>query len=151
MKIFLTFLLSLSISFTCVAQNRAKYKIKIVEKSGKVSRGNFYSAADDGLTIVKFNRDTVKLKAENITALYISRKGVVGPLMIVGGLVFVALSASNNNGLESAVILLVGVPAGVSGGLLLGQLFANKKYYKQLEAKDFPLIKENLQKYTQIK
>ncbi|MBC6109807.1 hypothetical protein ACFOG5_08515 [Pedobacter fastidiosus] len=151
MKIFLTFLLSLSICFTCIAQNRAKYKIKIVEKSGKVSRGNFYMAADDGLTIIKFNRDTVKLKAENISALYISRKGVIGPLMIVGGLAFVVWSASNNNALESAVILLVGAPIGVSGGLLVGQLLANKKYYKKLEAKDFPLIKENLQKYTQIK
>ncbi|PWS31348.1 hypothetical protein [Pedobacter paludis] len=151
MKIFLAFLLSLSLCFTCVAQNKAKYKIKIVEKSGKVSRGNFYAAADDGLTIVKFNRDTVKLKAEDITALYITRKGIIGPLMVVGGLTFVILSAKSNDALGSVVLLLAGVPVGLSGGLLVGELLANKKYYKKLEAKDFPLIKENLQKYTQIK
>ncbi|PWS28336.1 hypothetical protein DHW03_00315 [Pedobacter yonginense] len=151
MKIFLTLVLTLGLFFTSLAQNKAKYKIKIVEKNGNVSRGNFYAAADDGLTIIKTSHDTLKLKAEDITAIYISRKGLIGPMMLVGGIAFVALSATSNNALESVVALVVGIPVGMSGGFLIGQLISNKKYYKKLEAKDFPLIKSNLQRYTQIK
>lgn len=156
MKFIFTFLICLAFGFNSFAQQqqsspKAKYKIKIVDRQGNVTRGLFYAAYDDGLTVIKNRRDTVKIGADNITALYIHRRGIVAPLAIAGGLTFFVLGAQSDKLLESVVLIVAGVPAGVAGGLLIGELLANKKYYKQLEAKDFPLIKSNLQKYTVLK
>ena len=155
MKFILTILCCLAFAFGSFAQQqsrpKAKYKIKIVDRKGKVTRGLFYAAYDDGLTLIKNRRDTVKLSADSISALYIHRRGIVAPLAIAGGLTFFVLGATSDKLAESFLLIAAGVPAGVAGGLLIGELFANKKYYKQLEAKDFPLIKPNLQKYTAIK
>lgn len=156
MKFIFTILCCLAFGYGSFAQQkqptpRAKYKIKIVDRKGKVTRGLFYAAYDDGLTVIKHRRDTVKLSADSISALYIHRRGIVAPLAIAGGLTFFVLGATSDKLVESVVLVVAGVPTGVAGGLLIGELFANKKYYKQLEAKDFPLIKPNLQKYTAIK
>ncbi|MGM9477558.1 hypothetical protein ACS5PU_14075 [Pedobacter sp. GSP4] len=151
MKFIFTFLICLTLGFSGFAQQRAKYKIKVVEKDGKVTRGLFYAASDDGLMVIKNRRDTVKLSADHITALYIHRRGIVAPLAIAGGLAFFVIGVQSDKLVESVVLIVAGVPAGVAGGLLIGELLSNKKYYKQLEAKDFPLIKSNLQKYTVLK
>lgn len=156
MKFIFTILCCLAFAFGSFAQQqhptpKAKYKIKIVDRKGRVTRGLFYAAYDDGLTLIKNRRDTVKLSADSISALYIHRRGIVAPLAIAGGLTFFVLGATSDKLAESFLLIAAGVPAGVAGGLLIGELFANKKYYKQLEAKDFPLIKPNLQKYTALK
>ncbi len=155
MKFIFTILCCLAFAFGSFAQQqstpKAKYKIKIVDRKGKVTRGLFYAAYDDGLTLIKNRRDTVKLSADSISALYIHRRGIVAPLAIAGGLTFFVLGATSDKLAESFLLIAAGVPAGVAGGLLIGELFANKKYYKQLEAKDIPLIKPNLQKYTALK
>jgi len=151
MKICLTLLISISICFTTLAQKKWKFKIKIVEHSGKKHRGFFYAAEDTQLILVKSNRDTSRLPAQNIDKLFIHRRGVVAPFAIAGALIFFAFAIDNGNALESSVLIIVGVPVGVSLGLLTGELFANKRFYKKLEAKDFPLIKKDLQQYTELK
>ena len=151
MKIFLTLTICFLTCFTVSAQKKWKYKIKVVEHSGKRYRGFFYAAEDKQLILVKNNGDTSILKAENIDKLFIHRRGVVAPFAIAGALVFLALSVESSNVLESVVLIIVGIPVGVSLGLLTGELFANKRYYKRLEEKDFPLIKKDLQQYTELK
>lgn len=151
MKIFLMLFFCISICFTVSAQKKWKYKIKVVERNGKRHRGFFYAAEDTQLTLVKSNGDTSRLSAENIDRLYIHRRGVVAPFAIAGALVFFAFAVESSNALESAVLIVVGIPVGVSMGLVTGELFANKRFYKKLEAKDFPLIKTDLQKYTVLK
>lgn len=151
MKTFLTLLISIAVCFTCSAQKKWKYKIKIVEHDGKKHRGFFYAAEDSQLILVKNNGDTSRLQADKIEKLFIHKRGVVAPLAIAGALVFFVLGVENPNALESAVLIIVGVPIGVSLGLITGELFANKKFYKKLETKDFPLIKTDLQKYTELK
>ncbi|WP_316806329.1 hypothetical protein [Pedobacter agri] len=151
MKIFLTLLFCITICFTASAQKKWKYKIKIFEHSGKRHRGFFYAAEDTQLILVKSNGDTSRLSAEKISRLYIHRRGIVAPFAIAGALAFFVLAVETPNALESAVLILVGIPIGVSLGLVTGELFANKRFYKKLEAKDFPLIKTDLQKYTELK
>ncbi|MDQ1139717.1 hypothetical protein [Pedobacter agri] len=151
MKIFLTLSLCLTICFTISAQKKWKYKIKIFEHSGKRHRGFFYAAEDTRLIIVKSNGDTSRLSAEKISRLYIHRRGIVAPLAIAGALVFFVLAVESPDALESAVLIFVGIPVGVSLGLFTGELFANKRFYKKLETKDFPLIKSDLQRYTELK
>lgn len=151
MRFFLILLFCFSVSLATSAQKRWKYKIKLVEHNGKRHRGFFYAAEDNQLILVKSNGDTSKLKTESINRLYIHRRGIVAPFAIAGAAIFFILAIENPNALESAVLLFVGVPIGVSLGLVTGELFANKRFYKHLEAKDFPLIKTDLQKYTEVK
>ena len=151
MKLIFTFLICIALSYTVNAQQRAKYTVRVVDRSGKATRGSFYAAADDGVTIIRNRRDTVKLSADSISALYIHRKGIAAPLAIAGGLTFFVLAAKSDKLVESVVLIAAGVPVGVSGGLLIGGLFSNKKNYKGLQAKDFPLIKSNLKQYTVLK
>ncbi|RZK19401.1 MAG: hypothetical protein EOO86_07775 [Pedobacter sp.] len=150
MKIFLMLFFCIAISFTASAQKKWKYKIKVMEHSGKRHRGFFYAAEDTQLILVKSNGDTSRLSAEKISRLYIHRRGIVAPFAIAGALAFFVLAVETPNALESAVLILVGIPIGVSLGLVTGELFANKRFYKKLEAKDFPLIKTDLQKYTEL-
>ncbi|KQM64592.1 hypothetical protein ASE74_11265 [Pedobacter sp. Leaf216] len=151
MKLIFTFLICIALSYTVNAQQRAKYTVRVVDRSGNATRGSFYAAADDGVTIIRNRRDTVKLSADSISALYIHRKGIAAPLAIAGGLTFFVLAAKSDKLVESVVLIAAGVPVGVSGGLLIGGLFSNKKNYKGLQAKDFPLIKSNLKQYTVLK
>jgi len=151
MKFIFTFLICITFGYTGFAQQKAKYSIRVVERNGNAARGSFYAASDDGLTIIRNRRDTVKLSADSISALYIHRRGIVAPLAITGGLAFFVLAAKSDKLVESVVLIAAGVPIGVSGGLLIGGLLSNKKHYKGLQAKDFPLIKSNLQKYTVLK
>ncbi|MDN3586424.1 hypothetical protein QWY86_07105 [Pedobacter aquatilis] len=151
MKFFMMLLLFSTISCGLFAQKHWKYKIKIVENSGKKHRGFFYAAQDNGLVLVRKNGDTSLLKAENINQFYIHRRGVVAPFAIAGAAIFLIFAIDNPDALETAVLIFVGAPIGVCLGLVTGELFANKRFYKKLEAKDFPLIKRDLQKYTELK
>nr|WP_316827598.1 hypothetical protein [Pedobacter miscanthi] len=151
MKFIFTFLIFFTLSYTGFAQQRGKYNIRVVDRKGHAVRGTFYEAADNGLTIIRNRRDTLKLSADSISALYIHRKGIVAPLAIAGGLTFFVLAAKSDKLAESIVLIAAGVPAGVSGGLLIGGLLSNKKRYKGLQAKDFPVIKPTLQQYTVLK
>jgi len=151
MKFIFTFLICIALTYTSVAQQRAKYTIRVVDRNGKAIRGSFYAASDQGLTVIRNRKDTLKLSADSISALYIHRKGIAAPLAIAGGLTFFVLAAKSDKLAESIVLIAAGVPAGVSGGLLIGGLLSNKKHYKGLSAKDFPLIRPNLQKYTVLK
>jgi hypothetical protein len=151
MKFIFTCLFFLALSYATFAQQNAKYTIRVIDRSGKATRGSFYAAADDGLTIIRNRKDTIKLSADSISALYIHRKGIAAPLAIAGGLTFFVLAAKSDKLVESVVLIAAGVPVGVSGGMLIGGLLSNKKHYKALQAKDFPLIRSNLQKYTVLK
>ncbi|WP_316844355.1 hypothetical protein [Pedobacter psychrodurus] len=151
MKFIFTFLICIALSYTVNAQQKARYSIRVIDRSGHAVRGSFYAASDDGVIIIRNRRDTVKLSADSISALSIHRKGIAAPLAIAGGLTFFVLAAKSDKLVESVVLIAAGVPVGVSGGLLIGGLLSNKKHYKGLQAKDFPLIKANLQKYTVLK
>lgn len=151
MKFIFTSLFFLALCATGFAQQRAKYNIRVVDRSGNAVRGAFYAASDNGLTLIRNRRDTLKLSADSISALYIHRRGLVAPLAIAGGLTFFVLAAKSDKLVESIVLIAAGVPAGVSGGLLIGGLLSNKKHYKQLQPKDFPVIKPTLQQYTVLK
>lgn len=147
--IFLFFLLT-SCFLSAIAQ-RGQYKIKIVETKKK-TRGVFYKAENDGLTLIKNNGDTLKIPAEQIKSLYIHKRSIVAPITIAATIVAVAfLSNSGATPLQNFVAIFVGVPLGASVGLLAGDLIANKRYYTKLEAKDFPQIKADLQKYTVVR
>jgi len=151
MKFFIIFLFFFSASFAVSAQKKWKYKIKVVDNRGKRHRGFFYAAQDNGLVIIRKNGDTSLLKAENINQLYIHRRGIVAPFAIAGAAIFLAFAIDNPNALETAILIFVGAPVGVCLGLVTGELFANRRFYKKLEAKDFALIKADLQKYTEVK
>lgn len=151
MKLIMTLLICLVLSFSASAQKSKKYKIKVVEFSGKSHRGLFYAAEDKQLIIITKNGDTSKLQAENISKLYIHKPGIVAPIAIAGAAIFVIAAVENPSALIGAVLIIVGVPVGVSLGLVIGELFANKRYYKKLQARDFPLIKADLQRFTLVK
>jgi len=151
MKFIFTSLIFLAFGYSTFAQQKARYNVRVIDQNGKGVRGSFYAAADDGLTIIRNRKDTLKLSADSISELYIHRKGIAAPLAIAGGLTFFVLAAKSDKLAESVLLIAAGVPAGVSGGLLIGGLLSSKKHYKGLRAKDFPLIKSNLQKYTVLK
>ena len=151
MKFFVIFLVFFSASFAVSAQKKWKYKIKVVDNRGKRHRGFFYAAQDNGLVIIRKNGDTSLLNAENINQLYIHRRGIVAPFAIAGAAIFLIFAIDNPNVLKTVVLISVGAPLGLSLGFLASDLLANKRFYKKLEAKDFPLIKADLQKYTEVK
>ncbi|RBQ08779.1 hypothetical protein [Pedobacter miscanthi] len=151
MKFIFTFLVFLALSYTGFAQHKAKYNVRVVDRSGNATRGIFYAVSDEGLTVIRNRKDTVKINADNISAISIHRRGIVAPLAIAGGLTFFILAAKSDKLVESVVLIAAGVPVGVSGGLLIGNLLSNKKRYKNLQPKDFPLIKPNLQQYAVLK
>ncbi|WP_343523644.1 hypothetical protein [Pedobacter sp.] len=151
MKFTFTCLIFFALSYAGFAQQKAKYNIRVVDRSGQAVRGIFYAASDNGLTVIRNRKDTLKLSADSISALYIHRRGLVAPLAIAGGLTFFVLAAKSDKLAESVVLIAAGVPAGVSGGLLIGGLLSNKKRYLGLQPKDFPVIKSSLQQYTVLK
>lgn len=152
MKFIFTFLVFFALSYTGFAQqHKAKYNVRVVDQSGNATRGIFYAVSDNGLTVIRNRKDTVKISADSISAISIHRRGIVAPLAIAGGLTFFILAAKSDKLVESVVLIAAGVPVGVSGGLLIGNLLSNKKRYKNLQPKDFPLIKPNLQQYTVLK
>lgn len=151
MKFIFTFLVFFALSYTGFAQHKAKYNVRVVDRSGNATRGIFYAVSDDGMTIIRNRKDTVKISADSISAISIHRRGIVAPLAIAGGLTFFVLAVKSDKLVESVVLIAAGVPVGVSGGLLIGNLLSNKKRYKNLQPKDFQLIKPNLQQYTVLK
>lgn len=150
MRVLIILLFIAAIAIPSAAQKRGKYKIKIVEHNHKRHRGIFYAAEDQGLTLYRRNGDTTFVKAENISALYISRPGIVVPMAVAGALTLFVVGASTP-GINGAALVILGPPLGTAAGLLLSQPFANKRYYRKLEAKDFPIIKEDLKKYTEVR
>ncbi|KQS35895.1 hypothetical protein [Pedobacter sp. Leaf194] len=151
MKFVLSLLICILISCTVSAQKKWKYKVKVIENSGKRHRGFFYAAEDTRLVVIKKNADTVGIDAANIDRLFIHRRAIVAPVAIAAAAATAALAIDNPNALETAVIIIIGVPLSVCAGLVVGELFANKRFYKKLQAKDFPSIKANLQKFTVLK
>lgn len=150
MKIILSILFCLVINLTAQAQARPKYNIKIVERSKDKVRGVFYAITDTELILLKHNVDTIKLKFANVKDIYISKRGVVLPFILIGAGAFVVIAAESTNALTQAANIVGGIPIGVALGTLVGQLFANKRFYKDLDVSDFPNIKTDLEKYTQI-
>ncbi|KQR71452.1 hypothetical protein [Pedobacter sp. Leaf176] len=151
MKFLIALLFCCSVSFYASAQKRWKYKIKVVEHQGKRHRGFFYAAEDNQLTLIKSNGDTIRLETEQIEKLYIHRRGIVAPVAIATAIAAAAFAIDNPNALETAVIIVVGIPIGFCVGLVAGELFANKRFYKKLNVNDFPLIKSDLRRYTEVK
>lgn len=149
MKTALIFLLTLAMYFPSQAQRRGKYNIKVVEQNQKKHRGVFYAADNDGLMLIS-NGDTISVKAEQITALYIKRRGIVGPFAIAAALPFL-VAAIATPGVYGIAYFLIGIPLSAAAGFILAQPFANKRSYKNLKAKDFPIIKDDLRKYTVVK
>jgi len=150
MKIILTILLCLFINQACNAQLKPKYNIKVIEKNKQRIRGVFYAITDHELMLLKHNSDTIKLRFANVKDIYISKRGVILPFMALGAGVAVVAAAESQLPLEQAAYIVVGIPVGVAIGNLVGQLFANKRFYRGLQVSDFPNIKTDLEKYTEI-
>ncbi|TKC07924.1 hypothetical protein FA048_12220 [Pedobacter polaris] len=150
MKIILIILLCLVSDVVCKAQLKPKYNIKVVEKNKHHIRGVFYAVTDKELVLLKHNRDTVKLSFNQIKDLYISKRGVIFPFMALGAGVALVAAAESELPLEQAAYIVAGIPVGIAVGNLVGQLFANKRFYRGLEVSDFPNIRADLEKYTQI-
>lgn len=150
MKIILFLIFGVCCSVCCYAQ-KGSYKIRVVHEKTK-TRGVFFRAEDDGLTVIKNSGDTIKIAADGIRSLYIHKRGIVAPVTVAAAIAsFALLFRSGNNSLENFVAIYAGVPIGTALGLFGGDLLANKRYYTRLEAKDFPVIKADLQKYTLTK
>ncbi len=152
MKTFIFIVLGFLISLNGMAQKKGKYNIKIVERTKIIDRGIFYALNDSALVIITKAGDTISIKNSKIKHLYIQRRGIILPVVILGAAIVTALFLP----LESyyaPVSLLIGLGVGIGGGVgnLIGELIANKKFYRNLEIKDFVEIKPVLQKYTQIK
>ncbi|TCC86614.1 hypothetical protein EZ428_23170 [Pedobacter frigiditerrae] len=149
MKIILTILMCLFIKHACSAQLKPKYNIKVIEKNKHRVRGVFYVITDHELILLKHNTDTIKLRFANVKDIYISKRGVVLPFILIGAGAFVVIAAESTNALTQAANIVGGIPIGVALGSLVGQLFANKRFYRGLEVSDFPNIRTDLEKYTQ--
>lgn len=151
MRFILTVVFCVTLGYAGYSQQRPHYRIKVEDRSGKMTRGDFYAASDDGLTLIRNRRDTLKLSADSIVALHVQRKGFVAPLAIAGGVAFFVFAAKSDKIAESLVLIVAGVPAGIAAGTFLGSAISTKKKYKALQAKDFPMIKDNLRQYTVLK
>lgn len=151
MKTLIAIILIMHISITSSAQNRNRYRIKVVERNRLVTKGTFYAVTDNELILVRYRKDTIKIKTNNVKALYINRRGVVVPFIFVGAAVFLAIASKEVHSITEVLNpLLIGIPAGAAAGIVSWQLFANKRYYRKLEPADFPLIKPDLERFTQV-
>ncbi|RZJ76191.1 MAG: hypothetical protein EOO47_18785 [Flavobacterium sp.] len=150
MKIIIPLLAFLFFTLNSYAQSKPKYSIKVVCKDRHVFRGVFYAVSTNQLVLLKHN-DTLKINFANVKDLYISKKGLVLPFMLVGAGIFFILAAEADLPLDQLGYLVGGVPLGVGVGSLVGQLFANKRFYKGLVETDFLTIRPDLERYTQVK
>ena len=150
MKITLTILICLFINQVCKAQLKPKYNIKVIEKNKHHIRGVFYAITDHELILLKSGTDTIKLRFANVKDLYIRKRGVILPFMVLGASIGFVAANQAKLPLDQLVYLFAGVPVAAIVGNLVGQLFANKRFYKGLEVSDFPNIRTDLEKYTQI-
>jgi hypothetical protein len=152
MKILLIVILSFGFGFTAVAQNKGRYKIKIVQNNGHVNRGIFYAANDSALVVITNAGDTLNVKNAYVKHLYIQKRGVILPIVILGSAIATVLLLPAESVFAPVGLLIVlGVVTGGGLGNLIGELIANKKYYKNLQTTDFAEINAVLHKYTQIK
>lgn len=156
MKIILILFFATTLSLSCLGQQektRAKYRIKVVAKDYVVTRGIFYAVADDGITLVTAKGDTVKLAADKISSLFIRRRGVIASLIIIPATIFVllALQVPKSDFVNPEGLAVVAAFLGAGVGYVSAEFFSAKKYYKKIETKDFPDIKNNLQQYAEIK
>jgi hypothetical protein len=149
MKVIILFLSMLLICSYCQAQNKPKYIITVVKKSKHKVRGVFYAITDHELVLLKHNTKTIKVEFSNVKDIYINKKGVILPFMLLGAGVVLVAATQEKLPLDQFALLIAGVPVGAVVGNLVGQLFANKRFYRKLELHDFPNIRADLEKYTQ--
>lgn len=150
MKIIIPIFFCLVISLTSKAQSKPVYNIKVVDKVRHRIKGVFYAVTDTELVLLKHRSDTIRLNFVNVKDLYISKRGLILPFMLIGAGVFFVAATQSKMPLDQLANLVIGVPVGVAVGNLIGQLFANKRFYKGLEEADFPKIRTDLEKYTQV-
>lgn len=150
MKIILSILFCLFINLVSQAQTRPKYHIKVVEKNKHSIGGIFYAITDHKLILLKHGTDTIKLWFANVKDLYIRKRGVILPFMVLGTGIALVAATKAKLPLDQFVYLFAGAPIAAIVGNLVGQLLANKRFYRGLEISDFPKIKADLEKYTQI-
>lgn len=151
MKIIIAILVSLVMALNSQAQSKPKFNIKIVSKDGHTTRGLLYAVGEKELIVLKHEKDTLRINFKEMKHLYVKRKGIVLPFILAGAVVFVIVATQSTNPLTQLANLVAGVPIGVAVGGLVGQLFANKRFYRHIEVTDFPEITADLQKYTQVK
>lgn len=150
MKIVIPALLFLLFTLNAFAQSKPTYNIKVVDKDRHLFRGIFYAVSTNQLVLLK-GKDTIKINFANVKDLYISKKGLLLPFMLVGAGVFIIAAAEADLPLDQLAYLVAGVPLGIGVGSLVGQLFANKRFYRGLVEADFMKIRTDLERYTQIK
>ena len=150
MKIIIVILISLFMALSSQAQTKPKFNIKIVSKSGHTTRGLLYAVGEKEIIMLKHEKDTLKINFKEMKHLYVKRRGVILPIILAGAVAFVIVATQSTNPLLQVVNIIAGVPIGVAIGAIVGQLFANKRFYRHIEAGDFTEISGDLQKYTQI-
>lgn len=150
MKIIIPIVALLLFTLNVFAQSKPTYNIKVVDKDRHLFRGVFYAVSTNQLVLLKGN-DTLKINFANVKDLYISKKGLVLPFMLVWAGIFIIAAAEADFPLDQLAYLVAGVPLGVGVGSLVGQLFANKRFYRDLVESDFLEIRTDLERYTQVK
>lgn len=150
MKIIISALVFLLFTLNAFAQSKPTYNIKVVSKDRHLFRGVFYAVSTNQLVLLKGN-DTLKIDFANVKDLYISKKGLLLPFILVGAGVFIIAAAEADLPLDQLAYLIAGVPLGIGVGSLVGQLFANKRFYRGLVEADFLEIRTDLERYTQVK
>ena len=150
MKIITCILMCLFFAVNSQAQSKPKFNIKAVSKNGRITKGLLFAVNKNELILLKNKQDTLKINFNDLKHLYVKRKGVVLPFILTGAVVFVIVATQSTNPLTQLGNVIAGVPVGVAIGSLVGQLFANKKFYRHIAANDFPEISANLQQYAQV-
>lgn len=150
MKIIIPAVVFLLFTLNVFSQSKPTYNIKVVDKDRNLFRGVFYAVSTNQLILLK-GKDTLRINFANVKDLYISKKGLLLPFMLVGAGVFIIAAAEADLPLDQLAYLVAGVPLGVGVGSLVGQLFANKRFYKGLVEADFLAIRTDLERYTQVK
>lgn len=150
MKIIISALVFLLFTLNAFPQSKPTYNIKVISKDRHLFRGVFYAVSTNQLVLLKGN-DTLKINFANVKDLYISKKGLLLPFMLVGAGVFIIAAAEADLPLDQLAYLVAGVPLGIGVGSLVGQLFANKRFYRGLVEADFLEIRTDLERYTQVK
>ena len=150
MKIIIPLLTFLFFMLNSFAQSKPTYNIKVVDKDRHVFRGVFYAVSTNQLILLK-GTDTLKINFTNVKDLYISKKGLILLFMLVGAGIFIIAAAEADLPLDQLGYLIGGVPLGIGVGSLVGQIFANKRFYRGLVEADFLEIRTDLERYTQVK
>ena len=151
MKIIIAILISLFMALNSQAQTKPKFNIKIVSKDGHTTRGLLYAVGEKEIIVLKHEKDTLRINFKEMKHLYVKRRGIILPIILAGAATFVILATQSTNPLLLVVNIIAGVPIGIAVGALVGQLFANKRFYRHIEVTDFQEIRVDLQKYTQVK